>query len=161
MRYLFLLLVLISSPAYAVSLSVVESTPTHIRFNLLGTEFQIELNSLRQGNVTLRSADLLNRIQGFNTQKTLRSAEVLDEATRTVDPGKACPGGGVSSICGFGERWHWCDNDRNPTPGDDINGTHLCFQDDVISNIEWNGEIFILSIRRAKNCIEDPTFVSC
>ncbi len=150
-------LVIWAAPAHAVSFWVTQSNSEFIEFNLGGTFFKIHLDTLRKGNLALQTADLLSRIQTFTQVRMGKQAIVdLDEPTRMVDPG-GWEGGG------FGERFFWCDADGIPTPGDQAATTHVCAQGSLVSDIFWDkeGQMYVLTIRNARDCFQDPTFISC
>ena len=144
--------ILFVSPAYAVSIQVLESNSDFMEFNQGGTVFRINLSDLRQGNIALKSADLLSRLVELTQVRDLRSSFPLDEPTRMVDPGLT-----------FGERFFWCDVNGVPTPDDTVATTHVCAQDNIITNVAFDeaGQFFILSIRVARDCVGNPAFVSC
>lgn len=114
--------------------------------------FRIFLADLRQGSIALRSADLLDRLVDVTQIRDLRSSFPLDEPTRMVDPGLT-----------FGETFFWCDEDGVPTPDDTVATTHVCAQDNIITNVAWDevDQKFVLSIRVARDCTVQPNFVSC
>lgn len=155
-----------ASPAWAVSFSVTQSNSDFIEFNQGGTLFRINLDSLRKGNVALRTGDLLARIQAFTQVRLDKTAIVeLDEPTRMVDPGRLCGSGETMSTheCGFGERFFWCLADGTPTVGDQAATTHVCAQGSVVSDIFFD-EVdmkFILTIRNSQDCSVRPEFPSC
>ncbi len=153
----FVALAIFVSPAAAVSFWVVDSNSEYIELTEGGTLFRIYLDTLRQGNDAMRGADLAERITTF-TQVRMNKAGIvdLDEPTRMVDPG-GYEGGG------FGERFFWCDADGIPTPGDQKLTTHVCAQASLVSDVFWD-EVdmkFVLTIRRTRDCSQDPSFVSC
>lgn len=145
------------APAHAVSFWITASNSEYIELTEGGTTFRIFLNTLRQGSDALRAADLIERVQTF-TQVRMNKAGIvdLDEPTRMVDPG-GWEGGG------FGERFFWCDADGVPTPQDQVATTHVCAQGSLVSDVFWDevDQLFILTIRNARDCSQDPTFVSC
>lgn len=143
---------IVAVPAWAVSLQVVESNGEFIEFNQGGTVFRIYLADLRQGSVVLKSADLLDRLVDITQIRDLRSSVPLDEPTRMVDPGLT-----------FGERFFWCDANGVPTPNDTVATTHVCAQDNIITNVAFDeaGQFFVLSIRNARDCAGNPNFPSC
>ena len=147
-------LVIFASPARAVSLQVLESNGEFIEFNQGGTVFRIFLDTLRQGSIALRTADLTKRVQTFMGVRLLRAELPFDEPTKMVDPG-GFDGGG------FGERFYWCVADGTPTPGDDKAATHVCSQADIIEDVFWDGTAFIFTIRVARDCTIRPEFASC
>ncbi len=162
---LFALCVFASS-VWAVSLQVVDSNSEFILFNQGGTQFSIDLDTLRKGNLAHRTADLLSRIQTFTHVRLDKTAIVeLDEPTRMVDPGRLCgPGETMSeNECGFGERSFWCQADGTPIVGDQAVTTHVCAQSDVVTNIIWDDvdQKFVLTIRNAVGCDGNPDFPSC
>ena len=144
--------ILFASPAHAVSIQVLQSNSDFMEFNQGGTVFRINLSDLRQGSIALKSADLLDRLVTLTQVRDLRSSFPLDEPTRMVDPGLT-----------FGERFFWCDADGAPTPDDTVATTHVCAQDNIITNIAFDeaGQFFILTIRVARDCASNPDFVSC
>lgn len=150
-------MLLFANPTYAVSFWVVDSNSDYIELTEGGTTFRIYLDTLRQGSDALRAADLIERVQTF-TQVRMNKAGIvdLDEPTRMVDPG-GYEGGG------FGERFFWCDEDGTPTPGDQEATTHVCAQGSLVSDAFWDedGQMFVLTIRNARDCSQDATFVSC
>lgn len=152
MRYLlFLLVALYAMPAQAVILSVQSSTSSDITVSNGDGDLTIRYDTLRSGNDNLRAADLQDRLNALATNQQLRSSLPLDDGTRLEDPG------GVQ-----GEREYWCDVDRNPTPQDDLNGTHLCSRADVVEDVffDVNGQA-VVTIRSSNDCAQDPTFPSC
>ena len=145
------------TPAFAVSFSVVQSNSEFIEINQGGTVFRITLADLRQGSRTIKTADLLVRIQNFTQVRLGRLAiPQLDEPTRMIDPG-GFEGGG------YGERFFWCESDGTPTVGDQVITTHVCSQASVVTNLFWDTESqsYILTIRNALDCVGNPTFPSC
>ncbi len=148
---------LFASPAHAVSFWVVDSNSDYIELTEGGTTFRIYLDTLREGSNALRAADLIERVTTF-TQVRMNKAGIvdLDEPTRMVDPG-GYEGGG------FGEKFFWCDADGTPTPGDQAATTHVCAQASLVSDAFWDevDQKFVLTIRNARDCSQDPTFVSC
>ncbi len=149
-------LCIFASPAHAVSFWVTESNSEYIELTEGGTIFRIYLDTLRQGSDALRAADLIERITTF-TQVRMNKVGIidLDEPTRMVDPG-GWEGGG------FGEKFFWCDADGTPTPGDQKATTHVCSQASLVeSAVILEDGSFLLTIRNARDCTQDPTFVSC
>ena len=144
--------ILFVSPAHAVSIQVLESNSEFMELNQGGTVFKIFLSDLRQGSIALKSADLLTRLVELTQVRDLRSSFPLDEPTRMVDPGLT-----------FGEQFFWCDADGIPTPDDTKATTHVCAQDNIITEIRFDdvSGAFSLDIRNSQNCASNPDFVSC
>jgi hypothetical protein len=153
MRFLLVLFIsfFVALPAHAVVMSVVGSTDQDITVSNGDGNFVLRYNTLRQGNDALRAADLVDRLNVFAIHQQPLSGLPIDDGQRFEDPGAF-----------QGEREYWCDIDRNPTPGDDVNATHLCSRADVVSDafFDANG-VAIVTIRRSRDCVQDPTFPSC
>ncbi|KKL67493.1 hypothetical protein LCGC14_2134390 [marine sediment metagenome] len=144
-------LCIFASPAGAVTFSVTESNSEFIEFNQGGTVFRINLADLRQGSVALKSGDLLARLTTLTQVRDLRTSFPLDEPTRMVDPGLT-----------FGEQFFWCDADGNPTPDDTVATTHVCAREDIVTAVFDDAtQSFIFTVRLARDCTQDPSFVSC
>lgn len=148
----FFAALLFASPAHAVSIQVLQSNSDFMEFNQGGTVFRIFLSDLRQGSIALKSADLLSRLVELTQVRDLRSSFPLDEPTRMVDPGLT-----------FGEQFFWCDANGIPTPDDTVATTHVCAQDNIITEVLFDDASgsFSLSIRVSQNCASNPAFISC
>ena len=144
-------LLMFATPAGAVGCNVTQSTSEFIEMNRGGNLFKVFTDTLRQGNVTLKEADLQDRLTGMIQFRQTRADLPIDDPDRFTDPG------------GFlGEKLYWCDVDGNPTPGDPKLGTHMCAPGDcVIDNVELIGDVFSLTIRNSRDCSQDPSFPSC
>lgn len=142
---------LASSPVSAVGLQVLDSNSEFVEFNQGGTVFRIFLDDLRAGSDALRTVDMLDRLATIIQVRLLRSSLPLDEPTRMVDPGLT-----------FGEKFFWCDVDGIPTPDDTVATTHVCAREDVISAVfNQNIQSFVFTVRVARNCGQDSSFISC
>lgn len=155
-------LLCLAGPALAVTCSVVQSTPEFIEMNRGGTLFRVFQDELRQGSDSLREADLQIRLTNIIQFRQTRADLPVDDPDRFLDPGGPNAGTGTGGL-GQGEGLYWCDADGNPTPGDPTAATHMCSSGDcVIDNVATDPDgSFVLTIRRSRDCSEDPTFPSC
>jgi hypothetical protein len=141
-----------AGPALAC-VATLESNPVFVEIDVGAGPFRVDLASLRNGSDAKRASELADRLTALGMQKReLRSGIVLDEPSRLSDPGST-----------LGERNFWCDADGNPTPRDDVAGTHICSQGCIVEDVFWDeiDQIFVFVTRRALDCAGNPDFASC
>lgn len=150
-----------ASPALAVGCFVTQSTVDFVEIDRGGTLFRVNQADLVNGADALKSADLIDRLTALIQFRQSRSELPIDDPDRFTDPGGPDAETGTAGL-GLGEKLYWSDIDGVPTPGNPLTGTHLTANGDcVIDNAPLIDGTFVLTIRNARDCFQDPTFPSC
>ncbi len=152
-----------TNPSLAVTCNVTQSTPEFVEMNRGGTVFRQNTVDLRQGNDALRSVDMQNRLTNIIQFRQTRADLPIDDPDRMIDPGGPDAGTGTNGL-GLGEKLYWCEADGTPAAGDSLLATHMCSNGDcLIDNVVFDrsSASYILTIRNAQDCFQNPDFPSC
>lgn len=165
MRYIaFLVTMLFFAQAEAVVLTIKDCDATRIvvtnqgggtdceaRPDLCG---DIAFDSLRPGSGALKAQDLEDRLNAYITRRDALASDIdPEDPTQVSNPAAT-----------FGEKFFWCDADRAPLAfGVARDGnTFLCSRADVVEVADLpDGVSCPITIRRARDCAADPSFVGC
>ena len=151
------------SPSWAVTCNITQSTPEFVEMDRGGTVFRIFISDLRQGSDSARSLDLQDKLVNIIQFRQTRADLPVDDPDRMIDPGGPNAGTGTNGL-GLGEKLYWCTVDGTPTGGNSDLATHMCSSGDCfIDNVQFSrdSDIYTLTLRRSKDCFENPNFLSC
>lgn len=165
MRFLLTIVFLVLSfSAHAVVLTIKDCTADRVLVTNQGAGTdcaafpdrcgQILFSSLRQGSDALKAADLEDRLNVLITQRDSLASQVdTEDPTQVANPGLT-----------FGERFYWCNEDREPLAFDAArdSNTFLCARADVVIVTALPTDTGCpITIRRARDCNADRSFPAC